>query len=38
MGLIYLVSAIALGVAFVWYALRVQRNVTDGRAAIGLFR
>ncbi len=38
MGLIYLVSAVALGIAFVWYALRVQRNVTDGRAAIGLFR
>jgi protoheme IX farnesyltransferase len=38
MGLIYLISAIALGVAFVWYALRVQRNVMDGRAAIGLFR
>jgi protoheme IX farnesyltransferase len=38
MGLIYLASAIVLGVAFVWYALRVQRNVMDGRAAIGLFR
>ncbi len=38
MGLIYLGSAIALGVAFVWFALRVQRHVTDGRAAIGLFR
>lgn len=38
MGLIYLASAIVLGVAFVWYALRVQRNVMDGRAAISLFR
>jgi heme o synthase len=38
MGPIYLVAAVALGAAFVWYALRVQRHVTDGRAAIGLFR
>jgi protoheme IX farnesyltransferase len=38
MGLIYLVSAVVLGAAFVWYALRLLRNVTDGRAAIGLFR
>jgi protoheme IX farnesyltransferase len=38
MGPIYLAAAIALGAAFVWYALRVQRHVTDGRAAIGLFR
>ncbi|HET7520542.1 MAG TPA: heme o synthase [Candidatus Limnocylindria bacterium] len=38
MGLIYLVSALALGGAFVWYALRVLRNVADGRAAISLFR
>ena len=38
MGIIYLVSAVALGIAFVWYALRVQRNVADGRAAINLFR
>jgi protoheme IX farnesyltransferase len=38
MGLIYLVSAVLLGAAFVWYSLRVLRNVTDGRAAIGLFR
>jgi protoheme IX farnesyltransferase len=38
MGLIYLGSAVALGIAFVWYALRVQRNVSDGRAAINLFR
>jgi protoheme IX farnesyltransferase len=38
MGLIYLVSALVLGAAFVWYALRVQRDAGDGRAAIGLFR
>ncbi|HEY7525381.1 MAG TPA: heme o synthase, partial [Candidatus Limnocylindria bacterium] len=38
MGLIYLASAVLLGAAFVWYALRVMRNVADGRAAIGLFR
>jgi protoheme IX farnesyltransferase len=38
MGWIYLVSALALGGAFVWYAFRVLRDATDGRAAIGLFR
>jgi heme o synthase len=38
MGLIYLASAVLLGGAFVWYAFRLLRNVTDGRAAIGLFR
>jgi protoheme IX farnesyltransferase len=38
MGLIYLVSALVLGAAFMWYALQVLRNVKDGRAAIGLFR
>jgi protoheme IX farnesyltransferase len=38
MGLIYLLSAVLLGAAFVWYALRVLRNVADGRAAINLFR
>ena len=38
MGPIYLVAAIGLGAAFVWYALRVQRHLADGRAAIGLFR
>ena len=38
MGLIYLVSALVLGAAFVWYALRVQRDAGDGRAVIGLFR
>ncbi|MEP6807507.1 MAG: heme o synthase [Chloroflexota bacterium] len=38
MGLIYLVSAVGLGAAFVWYSLRVLRDVSDGRAAIHLFR
>ncbi|HET6745761.1 MAG TPA: UbiA family prenyltransferase, partial [Candidatus Limnocylindria bacterium] len=38
MGLIYLGTAVVLGAAFVWYAVRVLRNVSDGRAAIGLFR
>jgi heme o synthase len=38
MGWIYLVAALGLGAAFVWYAFRVLRNATDGRAAIGLFR
>jgi protoheme IX farnesyltransferase len=38
MGLIYLVAAIALGAAFVWYALRLLRDASDGKAAIGLFR
>jgi protoheme IX farnesyltransferase len=38
MGWIYLVAAVWLGAGFVWYALRVLRDATDGRAAIGLFR
>ena len=38
MGLIYLVSAAALGIAFVWYALRVLRDASSGLAAIRLFR
>jgi protoheme IX farnesyltransferase len=38
MGWIYLVAALSLGAAFVWYAFRVLRDATDGRAAIGLFR
>jgi protoheme IX farnesyltransferase len=38
MGLIYLATAIVLGILFVVYAVRVQRHVADGRAAIGLFR
>ena len=38
MGLIYLVAAVILGAGFVWYALRVLRDASDGRAAIRLFR
>ena len=38
MGLIYLVAAVGLGAGFVWYSLRVLRDVSDGRAAIRLFR
>ena len=38
MGVIYLVSAVGLGAGFVWYSLRVLRDVSDGRAAIRLFR
>ena len=38
MGVLYAVTAVVLGLAFVWYALRIQRNATDGRAAISLFR
>jgi protoheme IX farnesyltransferase len=38
MGLIYLATALLLGAAFVWYALRVLRDAADGRAAISLFR
>jgi len=38
MGLIYLVAAVVLGAGFVWYALRVVRDTSDGRAAIRLFR
>ncbi|HEX2141467.1 MAG TPA: heme o synthase [Candidatus Limnocylindria bacterium] len=38
MGVIYLAAAVVLGVAFVWYALRVLHDVSDGRAAIRLFR
>jgi protoheme IX farnesyltransferase len=38
MGLIYLGAAVLLGAAFVWYALRILRNASDGRAAIALFR
>src|SRR6185503_5965420 len=29
---------VVLGAGFVWYALRVQRDISDGRAAIRLFR
>ena len=38
MGLIYLVTALVLGAAFVWYAIGLLRDVSDGRAAIRLFR
>jgi protoheme IX farnesyltransferase len=38
MGLIYLAAAVVLGIGFVWYAIRVQRDISDGRAAIRLFR
>ena len=38
MGLIYLVSAVGLGIGFVWYALRVLRDASSGLAAIQLFR
>jgi protoheme IX farnesyltransferase len=38
MGLIYLVAAVLLGAGFVWYALRVLRDSSDGLAAIRLFR
>jgi len=38
MGLIYLVTALVLGTAFVWYAIGVLRDASDGRAAIRLFR
>jgi protoheme IX farnesyltransferase len=38
MGVLYGVTAVVLGVAFVWYAVRIQRNAADGRAAVNLFR
>jgi len=38
MGLIYLVTAVVLGVAFVWYAARVVREGAAGLAALRLFR
>ncbi|MGH2455286.1 MAG: heme o synthase [Candidatus Limnocylindria bacterium] len=38
MGLIYLLAAVLLGAAFVWYAVRVLRDAADGGAAIRLFR
>ena len=38
MGLIYLVAAIVLGVLFLWRAVRLRADATDGRAAIVLFR
>jgi protoheme IX farnesyltransferase len=38
MGVIYLVAALVLGAWFVWYAIRLFRDETDGRAALRLFR
>jgi heme o synthase len=38
MGLIYLAAAVVLGGLYLWRALRLRANATDGRAAIGLFR
>jgi len=38
LGAVYLVSAALLGGALLWAAMRVQRNVRDGRAALSLFR
>jgi protoheme IX farnesyltransferase len=38
MGLIYLVAAIVLGILFLWRALRLRADASDGRAAIVLFR
>ena len=38
MGPIYLVSAVVLGIAFIWYALRVLRDASSALAAIRLFR
>jgi protoheme IX farnesyltransferase len=38
MGWIYLIAAVVLGAAFLWGALRLRANASDGRAAIGLFR
>ena len=32
MGLVYLVTAVALGAAFIWHALRLQRDATPKRA------
>jgi heme o synthase len=38
MGWIYLVAAVALGLAFLWQAMRLAGNAENGRAAIRLFR
>ena len=38
MDLIYLAAAVVLGGLFLWRALRLQANASDGRAAITLFR
>jgi protoheme IX farnesyltransferase len=38
MGLVYLVSAVALGIGFVVWAVRLHRAPSAGAAAIGLFK
>ena len=38
MGLIYLVAAVVLGILFLWRALRLRADASNGRAAIVLFR
>jgi protoheme IX farnesyltransferase len=38
MGLVYAVSAVALGIGFVVWAWRVHRSPSTGAAAIGLFK
>ena len=38
MGMIYLVAAVVLGVLFLWRALRLRADASNGRAAIVLFR
>ena len=38
MGMIYLVAAVVLGILFLWRALRLRADASNGRAAIVLFR
>jgi protoheme IX farnesyltransferase len=38
MGWIYLVAAVVLGLLYLWRAMRLQADATNGRAAIVLFR
>ena len=38
MGWIYLVAAVVLGVLYLWRAMRLRSDATNGRAAISLFR
>ena len=38
MGWIYLVASVGLGALFLFYALRIRRDASSGRAAIELFR
>ena len=38
MILLAVAAAVVLGCVFVWGALRLRANATDGRAAIDLFR